>query len=69
MQPRQLARVRPLGKFYGVTKPIVGPKALWLPLITDPLPTSECHSESKCTDTWLGTEFSGWRQGFARQSS
>ena len=27
MQPRQLARVRPLGKFYGVTKPIVGPKA------------------------------------------
>jgi hypothetical protein len=27
MQPRQLARVRSLGKFYGVTKPIVGPKA------------------------------------------
>jgi hypothetical protein len=27
MQPRRLARVRPLGKFYGVTKPIVGPKA------------------------------------------
>ena len=27
MQPRQLARVRPLGKFYSVAKLIVGPKA------------------------------------------
>jgi hypothetical protein len=27
MQPRQLARVRPLGKFYCVAKLIVGPKA------------------------------------------
>jgi hypothetical protein len=26
MQPRQLARVRPLGKFYCVAKLIVGPK-------------------------------------------
>jgi hypothetical protein len=27
MQPRQLVRVRPLGKFYCVAKLIVGPKA------------------------------------------
>jgi hypothetical protein len=27
MQPRQLARVRPLGKFYCVANLIVGPKA------------------------------------------
>jgi hypothetical protein len=27
VQPRQLARVRPLGKLYGVAKLIVGPKA------------------------------------------
>jgi hypothetical protein len=27
MQPRQLARVRPLGKIYSVAKLIVGPKA------------------------------------------
>lgn len=27
MQPRQLARVRPLGKFYCVAKLIVGPNA------------------------------------------
>jgi hypothetical protein len=26
MQPRQLARVRLLGKFHSVAKPIVGPK-------------------------------------------
>ena len=27
MQPRQLAHVRPLGKFYSVAKLIVGPEA------------------------------------------